>query len=180
MGETESVYNWRGDPNLSSTGDRDYLAQLILHLTNEIHSEPDSARVRFLRGNAYLDSGQFEDAVSDYSAAIEVADEDDPQKAIFHNNRGIALRYLSRFDDAIRDYDHALRLDPRYRDALTNRGIARADTGDLTGAVDDFSAAIEVDSQSWYAYSQRGLVLWALGRRDEAEADYAAVRRLQT
>jgi Flp pilus assembly protein TadD len=46
--------------------------------------------------------------------------------------------------------------------------------------VSDFDRAIELDPESWFAYGQRGLTLWALGRRDEAEADYANVRNLRT
>ena len=52
--------------------------------------------------------------------------------------------------------------------------------GDLDSAVSDFDMAIELDSEFWFAYSQRGLALWALGRREEAEADYARLRELQS
>ena len=38
--------------------------------------------------------------------------------------------------------------------------------------------AIELDADYWYAYNNRGLALWALGRRDEARADYAKVKTL--
>ncbi|MYA60965.1 MAG: tetratricopeptide repeat protein, partial [Dehalococcoidia bacterium] len=69
---------------------------------------------------------------------------------------------------------------PEYRDAFTNRGVVYADMGDLDSAVSDFDMAIELDSEFWFAYSQRGLALWALGRREEAEADYARLRELQS
>ena len=169
------MYSWRGNPNLSGSSDRDYLSQLILHLTDEISrsDSPDSAY--FLRGNAYLDAGEFSEAARDYSSALGL----DPGNAVYHNNLGIALRYMERFDDAIAAYDRAIEIDPEYRDAYTNRGVALADRGDLEQAVGDFSRAIAIDPDFWFAISQRGLALWALGRREEAEADYAMVRELR-
>ena len=173
------MYNWRGDPNLSGNGDRDYLGQIALHLTDEIdRSPPDSperARNYFLRGNAYLDAGDFASAERDYAAAISIA----PDDAVYRNNLGIALRYQERFEDAIRAYDRAIELDPSYRDAYTNRGVAQADRGDLQAAVADFTRAIELDPDFWFAYAQRGLALWSLGRRQEAESDYARVSALR-
>ena len=170
------MYPWRGDPNLSIHSDRDYLSQVILHLTTEINNRPDCARSYFQRGNAYLDSGQFNEAIQDYSDAIDL----DPSDPVLYNNRGIALRYMERFESAIEDYDRALSIDPRYRDALTNRGIAYADMGDLELAIQDFDRAIVLDPEFWFAYSQRGLARWGLGLRAEAEADYAMVRSLQS
>ena len=173
------MYNWRGDPNLSGNGDRDYLSQIALHLTDEIdRSPPDSperARNYFLRGNAYLDAGDFASAERDYAAALSIA----PDDAVYRNNLGIALRYQERFEDAIRAYDRAIALDPTYRDAYTNRGVAQADRGDLEAAVTDFTRAIELDPDFWFAYAQRGLALWSLGRRQEAESDYARVSALR-
>ena len=169
------MYSWRGDPNLSGSSDRDYLSQLILHLTEEISRSSSTANNYFLRGNAFLDSGDFSGAVRDYSAALEL----DPDKSVYHNNLGIALRYMERFDEAIKAYGRAIELDPDYRDAYTNRGVAYADTGDLETAVKDFDRAVAIDPEFWFAISQRGLALWALGRREAAESDYERVRELR-
>ena len=98
------MYSWRGDPNLSGSSDRDYLGQLILHLTEEISRSSSTANNYFLRGNAFLDSGDFSGAVRDYSAALEL----DPDNSVYHNNLGIALRYMERFDEAIGAYDRAI------------------------------------------------------------------------
>ena len=170
------MYSWQGDPNLSGTSDRDYLHQVVLHLTEEISRSERPANVYFLRGNAYLDAGDFAEASNDYSSAIEL----DAANPVYHNNLGLALRYMEQFDAAIRAYDRAIELDRDYRDAYTNRGVALADKGDLESAVRDFGRAIDLDPDFWFAISQRGLALWALGRRAEAEADYARVRSLRS
>ena len=87
------MYSWRLDPNLSGTSDLDYLGQLALHLTDEISRSPNSSELYFRRANAYLDSGRFQDAIDDYTKAIDLS----PLDAIFFNNRGIAHRYMGDF-----------------------------------------------------------------------------------
>ena len=68
--------NWKNDPNLSAMSDNDHLAQVAHSLTETIHANPNDARAWFLRGNAYLDRGEYEFAVSDYSKAIELVPDD--------------------------------------------------------------------------------------------------------
>ena len=65
------MYSWRLDPNLSGTSDLDYLGQLALHLTDEISRDPNSSELYFRRAGAYLDSGRFQDAIDDYTKAID-------------------------------------------------------------------------------------------------------------
>ena len=170
------MYSWQGDPNLSGTSDRDYLHQVVLHLTEEISRSNNPANEYFLRGNAYLDAGDFAEAARDYSSAIE----SDSANPVYFNNLGLALRYMEQFEAAVDAYDRAIELDPEYRDAYTNRGVALADRGNLESAVEDFGRAIAIDPEFWFAISQRGLALWALGRRAEAEADYARLRELRS
>ena len=170
------MYSWRGDPSLSGTSDRDYLSQVILHLTDEITRSEDPANQYFLRGNAYLDTGDFAEASRDYSTALEL----DPENPVYNNNLGLSLRYMEQFDAAIEAYDRAIELDHEYRDAYTNRGVALADKGHLEMAVKDFGRAIAIDPEFWFAISQRGLALWALGKRSEAEADYARVSEIRS
>ena len=95
------------DPDISPTSDRDYLSNTILHLTEVIHGNPDDQRALFLRGNAYLDTGDFEAAITDYTRVTE----SDTSDAVALNNRGIAHRGLADPDSAIADYNKALDLD---------------------------------------------------------------------
>ena len=162
--------NWRGDPNLSHMSDDDYLRQLIQHLTDLAHANPDDARTLFLRGNAYLDRGDPENAIADYSRVLELT----PGDAVALNNRGIALRQSGDADAAIRDYARAIEIDPEYRDAHNNMGIALSDKGEYERAITCYTEAIRIDPAYWYAYNDRGLALWAVGRRDEARQDYEA------
>ena len=101
--------NWKNDPNLSAMSDNDHLTQVAHSLTETIHANPDDARAWFLRGNAYLDRGANEFAVSDYNKAIELV----PDDAVAYNNRGIAYRNSEdRRNSPIADYWKAIELVP--------------------------------------------------------------------
>ena len=118
--------HWVHDANLSMMSDADYLAQIIHHLTAQIHANPTDKRAYFLRGNAYLDQRSFQLAIDDYSRAIEL----DSQDPVTYNNRGVAYRSCAQPERAIADYHRALALDETYRDAYNNLGLALSDLGE--------------------------------------------------
>jgi len=153
--------------------DRDYLVQIIQHLTERLRDEPDDPRLYFLRGNAYLDCGDFEAAVNDYGRAIELGPD-----AVTFNNRGIAYRNLKDARLAMADFRQALLMDIDYRDAYNNLGLVLSDESACEEAVRCFDRAIDLDPDYWYAYNHRATALWALGRQDEARRDYDTVRSL--
>jgi tetratricopeptide (TPR) repeat protein len=62
-------------------------------------------------------TGDFEGAIVSYDKAIEL----EPRHAIAFNNRGNALRRVSRFEDALASYEGALALQPEYQQASDNR-----------------------------------------------------------
>ena len=68
--------NWKNDPDLSSKSDMDYLQDLIESLTSMLHSNPEDTTLLFKRGNAYLDKGVYQEAISDYSSILAVTPED--------------------------------------------------------------------------------------------------------
>ena len=90
---------FRHGPHLSHMSDRDYHVQIIQHLTARLRDEPGDRRAFFLRGNAYLDSGDFRAAVDDYGRAIALQPD-----AVAYNNRGIAYRNLKDAGLAMADF----------------------------------------------------------------------------
>lgn len=164
---------FRHGPHLSHMSDRDYHVQIIQHLTARLRDEPGDRRAYFLRGNAYLDCGDFRAAVDDYGRAIALQPD-----AVTYNNRGIAYRNLKDAGLAMADFRQALMLDIDYRDAYNNLGLVLLDECAFEEAIRCFNRAVDLDPDYWYAYNHRATALWALGRRDEARRDYDAVRRL--
>ena len=73
----------------------------------------------FNRGFAYINKGQYDRAISDYTKAIEI----DPKYASIYYNRGIAYDNKGQYDQAISDHTKAIEIDPKLVSAYYNRGV---------------------------------------------------------
>ena len=120
------------------------------------------------RGNRARGEGRQQDAVDEYSKAIEI----DPENAAAYNNRGKAYRDLGHPEEAIKDYNKAIELDPNNAVAYNNRGNAYRDLGHPEEAIKDHDKAIELDPNYAYAYNNRGNAYSDLGHPEEAIKDY--------
>ena len=68
---------------------------------------PAEAEAYFNRGNTYLATGQYDQAIADYTKALEL----NPQDALAYNNRGLAYFYLKgEYDKAWEDVSKAQEL----------------------------------------------------------------------
>ena len=88
--------------------------------TQEKQSESRDATAYYNQGRAYGQKGQYDQAISDYSKAIEI----DPKFATAYNNRGIAYRQKGQYDQAISDYNKALEINSTDAWAYSSRGVA--------------------------------------------------------
>jgi len=82
--------------------------------------EPKDAKFYINRGIAYEGKGQFDQAVDDFTKALEI----DPKDAGVYYHRGIGYVNKGQFDWAIDDFTKALEIDPKRADAYYNRAIA--------------------------------------------------------
>ncbi|MFZ1964098.1 MAG: ankyrin repeat domain-containing protein [Roseiarcus sp.] len=86
-------------------------------------------------------SGQ--DAVDACTAVIERGDKESPKdRARAFYDRGIEYANQHAWGKAISDYSEAVKIDPKYGNALAARGLAFEAQGDLHRAHGDFEAAI--------------------------------------
>ncbi len=88
-----------------------------------------------LRGVVYFEKGQYDDAISDYTKALEI----NPRYAVAFNNRGNAYQGKGQYDQAISDYNKALEINPRFALAYYNRGLAYARKGQHDQAISDYN-----------------------------------------
>ena len=126
--------------------------------------------------NAY-NSGNYREALNGFSRAIELY----PGMRDYYHWRADTYVQLQNYEAAIADYTRALEIIPNYRAGLVARAIARMWLYDWANAVVDFSAAIKQgarDQWTAWAHRGRGISLAALGRREEAIADYQAYLEL--
>jgi len=131
--------------------------------------DPKDAKAYFNRGLAYDDKGQYDQAISDYSKAIEL----NPRLADAYNNRGNAYKNKGQNGQAISDYSKAIELNPRLADAYYNRGNSYDDKGQYDQAISDYSNAIEINSGIAEAYTNRGNAYSKKSQYDKAISDYS-------
>lgn len=110
-------------------------------------------------GLAEYEKGNYEDAIKNYTTAIE----SHPEDASLYNNRGLAYFKVKKYKKAISDYSKAIELKPDYAVAYNNRGLAYfkrggwANKAPFDKAILDFTKAIELKPDYLDAYYNQGL-----------------------
>jgi len=126
------------------------------------------------RGNEYLNSGDYTNAVTAYSEAIRLI----ANYAEAYFNRGRAYFNKNDFDRAIADFTEAIRLSPNSANAYGNRGNAYSSKNDYDRAIADYTQAIRLNPNLADAYNNRGNTYYLKQDYDRAIADYEAVLRI--
>ena len=107
------------------------------------------------RGNKRFAGKQYAKAISEYTQAIALADdENDPEVAKYYGNRAQCHACLEQHAEAESDCDAALRLDPKYVKALVRRANAREKLGRPEQAMVDFTGALLLSDMQHDAATQ--------------------------
>lgn len=133
------------------------------------------ANVHNDRGIAYTRIEQTDNALADFTAAIEL----NPRHETAYVNRGDVFQFKGQYEKAIADYDAALAIERDDDVALYDRGNSYAALGKHEQALADYDAAIRLNAKYAAAYFNRANSLQALGRYNEAIADYDAAIKLK-
>ena len=134
-----------------------------------------NAETCYNRGNVFFDKGEYDLAITDYTAAIRLK----PDYADAYNNRGAAYCAKDGYNLAIADCTEAIRLKPDYAEAYSNRGNAYCAKNDYDLAIADCNEAIRLKSDYAEAYNNRGNAYCAKGEYDRAIADCNEAIRLK-
>jgi hypothetical protein len=125
----------------------------------------DNAYLYMNRGLAREKLDRRDDALADFTVAIDakILPPDEQARALF--DRGVTLDEMGRTEAAIADYSQAILIMPRYATALNNRGNAyrRIRKFDLARA--DYAAALAAGDD------EPEFPLYGLGRIAEAQGD---------
>ena len=130
-----------------------------------------AAQVRANLGIGFHELGQFEDAVAEFTRALETA----PRMIDLYVNRARSYEKLRRLSEAAADYNEAIRIDQTSADAYLNRGVMLLNNGDPARAAQDFSIVIELQPQWISPYFNRGVALFNLGEMVSADQDFSVV-----
>ncbi len=166
------------------------LAYLNLNKDEEFYADSDKFKELFpyfdaeiykARGDDYIQSGQYERAIQNYSKALEL----NPNDAEFYKSRGIAYinfgvhylttkdygRSLTNYELAIQDFNKAINLNQN--DAMTWCGLGTACSalGQYEQAIIDFNRALKIDPKFSDAYFKRGMIYVLKGNFELAIAD---------
>jgi tetratricopeptide (TPR) repeat protein len=134
-----------------------------------IAKSPRKARCYSERGNAYKNRGNLNEAISDYSKAMEI----DPNYAAAYNNRGAAYLKKGNAEQALFDCNKAIQLNPKVSFYYYNRANVYKSKGYFQQAVSDYSKAIAINPDFALAYHNRGSVYQERGSLNEAVSDYS-------
>ncbi len=100
----------------------------------------DDPVVLYNRGVAYMNKGDNENAVKDFSRVIELQ----PGNFSAYNNRAFTYKNTGKFDEAIKDYSEVIKLKPDFTIAYYGRGISYKYTGNKEKALADLKKALSL------------------------------------
>lgn len=107
-----------------------------------------------------------------YIAAIEDYEQVPRRTAVIWNKLGIAYHHLFAFDEAQRDYQRALRLRPRYPQAINNLGAVYYAQKKYRKAEKLFRRSLRLDPGAADVYSNLGVAYFANGKTADGIAAF--------
>ena len=105
------------------------------------------------RGNAFLETGNLTEAVSDLAIAHDL----EPESPVVLSNLGLAMNQIGNTTEAWRFYNQALMQDYTWVPARNNRGTLFFESGNYSAAEREFSTAIRLDPNNATGWFNRGL-----------------------
>jgi tetratricopeptide (TPR) repeat protein len=119
-----------------------YYYGLIEEYRTILEEDPNNLAAVIALGNAYFDSGQWNEAIRLYERALAI----NPRSADVHTDMGTAYRNMGRSDRALAEYRRALELEPGQMDARYNLGVVYAyDVKDYRRAIAIWNQVLRLD-----------------------------------
>ncbi|MCA1223805.1 tetratricopeptide repeat protein, partial [Streptomyces sp. 8L] len=128
-----------------------------------------------LRGRDHRISGAHDQALTDYTAALDLA----PDLARAHYGRGETYRLTGRHEQALTNLNRALELEPTDSDYLVCRAQIQDALGDGAAALTDFNQAVELSPTDAWVIRSRAAFYVDAERYDDALTDLTRAIELE-
>ncbi len=123
-------------------------------------AKPNPPITNELRGDIYMARKMYREAIDKYREC--------PDSSVVANKIGIAFHQLLLLDLAKKNYEHAIKLDPRYSEAINNLGTIYYTSKNYHHAISCYKHALRYSSQNASIYSNLGAAYFA--RKDYRRA----------
>ena len=129
---------------------QDNFENAVETLTNCIELAPNKGQAYGLRAWVHYKLFELEDAILDFSKAIEI-NSDPNDLTMFYNNRGLAYEKNGDYELAAQDYSKCIELEPYDVSGYYNRGNAYLKLAEYEKAIADYDKALEFadDELTW-------------------------------
>ena len=123
-----------------------------------------------VRGDIYMARKMFRDAIDAYQSGPK-------DSAVLANKTGIAYHQLLDFASAKKFYERAIKLNPKYAEAINNLGTIYYSDKSYRRAVNQYKKAIAIEPDSASFWSNLGVAYFQ--RKNYTEADVANLKALE-
>jgi tetratricopeptide (TPR) repeat protein len=106
-----------------------------------VNATKDNSHAHLLLGYGYADSGQYEQAMTQFDKAIRLK----PNDFVAYNGRGVIYSLHGLYENAVDNFNRAIRLQPLYVPAYYNRGKIYNNLELYQPALDDLNHAIRLN-----------------------------------
>jgi tetratricopeptide (TPR) repeat protein len=157
-------------------------------LNEAIKIFPDDPELYDMLGIAYAQMEQFEEAIKQYTTALQINPAFTPAKqnmAMSYNNQGVGYSKAGQWEKAIQAYNQAMILAPDMEEAQKNlyaaywnSALELSKAGRDADAINAYQHLIKLDPNNKDAHNNLGAVYFRLGKYNEAIASFTNALKL--
>ncbi len=126
--------------------------------------EPTTPLTPEMRGDIFMARKMYREAIETYKQA--------PNSAVIANKIGIGYHQLTELDTAKKNYERALKLNPKYAEAINNLGTVHYAKRSYRRAISQYKKALAITPNSASIYSNLGTAQFARKKYKEAFEAY--------
>lgn len=149
---------------VSATIARSFFLPAFLALSVFAQSQPEPISIE-MRGDILMARKMYREAIDMYKTGPA-------DSAILANKIGIAYHQMTQVDQARKQYEKAVKLNPKYSEAINNLGTIQYSKKNYRRAISQYNKALKLSPTSASIYSNLGTAQFARKKYEEASESY--------